>query len=276
MTSLELNVVAKPRQFTIDLDALVIIGGRIALGVGLLLLWEFSPVLFGLNPFWFSRPSLVLDKAVLLYHEGVLLTHIGTTMIETVLGLALGCLVGITVGFVLGANRVLRDVFEPFLLVANAFPKIALAPLFLIWFGIGLEMRVAVAFSLVVVVMALSTYSGMRMVRQELVHNALAMGASETQIFVKVVLPSVAPWLFAGLKVSLTFALIGAVLGEFIAAQAGLGYMIDDGMLNFDSALVFLGLVLLLVIVWLVNTAMQWMGHGLGIDEDSPTTAYNS
>lgn len=275
MTSLELNV-AKPRQFTIDLDALVIIGGRIALGVGLLLLWEFSPVLFGLNPFWFSRPSLVLDKAVLLYHEGVLLTHIGTTMIETVLGLALGCLVGITVGFVLGANRVLRDVFEPFLLVANAFPKIALAPLFLIWFGIGLEMRVAVAFSLVVVVMALSTYSGMRMVRQELVHNALAMGASEKQIFVKVVLPSVAPWLFAGLKVSLTFALIGAVLGEFIAAQAGLGYMIDDGMLNFDSALVFLGLVLLLVIVWLVNTAMQWMGHGLGIDEDSPTTAYNS
>ena len=275
MASLELNE-AKPRQLAVDLDAVIIVGGRIALGVGLLLLWEFSPELFGLNPFWLSRPSLVLDKAMLLYHQGVLLTHIGTTMLETVLGLALGCLVGIAVGFVLGANRVLRDVFEPFLLVANAFPKIALAPLFMIWFGIGLEMKVAVAFSLVVVVMALSTYSGMRMVRQELIHNALAMGASETQIFVKVVLPSVAPWIFAGLKVSLTFALIGAVLGEFIAAQAGLGYVIDDGMQSFDSELVFLGLVLLLVVVWLVNTVMQWLGRRLGIDEDSPTTAYNS
>jgi NitT/TauT family transport system permease protein len=129
---------------------------------------------------------------------------------------------------------------------------------------------------LVVVVMALSTYSGMRTIRPELVNNARPMGASEAQIFRKIVMPSIMPWLFAGLRVSLTFALIGAVLGEFIAAQSGLGYMIDDGMANFDSELIFLALVLLLIIVLLANAIMSWVGRKYGIDEDSPMLAYNS
>ena len=253
-----------------------IIGGRVALGVGAVLLWEFSPELFGLNAFWLSRPSLVLEAAVMLHGQGELLHHIGATMLETALGLAAGCAIGIAVGIVLGSVRVLRDIFEPFLLVANAFPKIAMAPLFLIWFGIGLGMKVAVAFSLVVVVMALSTYSGFRMVRPELVANARLMGASGPQVFTKIVLPSIAPWLFAGVKVSITFALIGAVLGEFIAAQAGLGFIIDDGMASFESQLVFLGLVLLLIIVWLINTAMEWLSRRFGLERSSQTAAFNT
>ena len=251
-------------------------GGRIALGVGVLLLWQFSPELFGINPFWLSRPSLVLETAIALQAQGELLRHVGATLLETGLGLAAGCIVGIAIGIVLGSVRVLRDVFEPFLLVANAFPKIAMAPLFLIWFGIGLAMKVAVAFSLVVIVMALSTYSGFRMVRPDLVDNARVMGASGTQIFTKIVLPSIAPWLFAGIQVSITFALIGAVLGEFIAAQAGLGFMIDDGMASFESSLVFLGLVLLLIIVWFINTAMEWLARRLGMERSSESAAYNT
>lgn len=253
-----------------------IIGGRVALGVGAILLWEVSPELFGINPFWLSRPSLVLETAIELNAAGELWHHVGATMLETTLGLAAGCVIGIAIGIALGSVRVLRDVFEPFLLVANAFPKIAMAPLFLIWFGIGLAMKVAVAFSLVVIVMALSTYSGFRVVRQELVDNARLMGASGTQIFTKIVLPSIAPWLFAGLKVSITFALIGAILGEFIAAQAGLGFLIDDGMASFESSIVFLGLVLLLIIVWLINTTMEWLARRFGLERSSETAAYNT
>jgi NitT/TauT family transport system permease protein len=102
------------------------------------------------------------------------------------------------------------------------------------------------------------------------------MGANEIQIFSKIVLPSIMPWLFAALRVSLTFALIGAVLGEFIAAQSGLGYMIDEGMTNFNSELIYLALFLLLMLVLIANISMAWVGRRFGIDEDSPTLAYNS
>jgi NitT/TauT family transport system permease protein len=264
-----------PRRIVLD-DKTAIIGGRLLLGAALLLLWQFYPELFGVNPFWLSRPSLVFAKAVELQREGILLPSLGVTAAETLIGLVAGCVIGVAVGIAVGIARPVRDVLEPFLLVANAFPKIAMAPLFMVWFGIGFLLKVAVAFSLVVVVMALSTYSGMRTIRPELVNSARAMGASEAQIFRKIVMPSIMPWLFAGLRVSLTFALIGAVLGEFIAAQSGLGYMIDDGMANFDSELIFLALVLLLIIVLLANGFMSWIGRRCGIDEDSPTLAYNS
>lgn len=257
-------------------DTTIIVGGRFLLGVGLLLLWQFYPELFGTNPFWLSRPTLILSKAIELYHEGLLLPNIAATVTETLLGLAVGCVIGIAVGLAVGATRSMREICEPFLLIANAFPKIAMAPLFMIWFGIGLWMKVAVAFSLVVVVMALSTYSGMQTIRLELVNSARTMGATEIQIFRKIVLPSIMPWLFAGLRVSLTFALIGAVLGEFIAAQSGLGYMIDDGMATFDSELVFLALVILFMLVWVANFLMEWIGHRFGVSEESPTIAYNS
>jgi len=263
------------RRIVVD-DTTAIIGGRILLGVALLLLWQFYPELFGANPFWLSRPSLVFAKALELHREGILLSNLGVTAAETLIGLAAGCVIGVVIGIAVGISRPVREIFEPFLLVANAFPKIAMAPLFMVWFGIGFLLKVAVAFSLVVVVMALSTYSGMRTIRPELVNSARTMGASGSQIFCKIVMPSIMPWLFAGLRVSLTFALIGAVLGEFIAAQSGLGYMIDGGMANFDSELIFLALVLLLMIVLIANALMSWVGRRYGIDEDSPTLAYNS
>ena len=254
----------------------MITGGRILVGIVLLLLWQFYPELFGTNPFWLSRPTLILGKAIELYQEGSLLANIGATVFETLLGLGLGCVLGVAIGLAVGATRTMREIFEPFLLIANAFPKIAMAPLFMIWFGIGLWMKVAIAFSLVVVVMALSTYSGMRTIRRELVNITRTMGASEGQIFRKIVLPSITPWLFVGFRVSLTFALIGAVLGEFIAAQQGLGFMIDDGMATFDAELVYLALLILFILVWCANSVMEWIGHHFGIGEDSPTMAYTT
>ena len=238
--------------------------GQLTVGVGLLVFWEFSPELLGVNTFWFSRPSLVYEKAAELFSAGILTRHISLTLLETALGFILGSVTGLVIGFAIAPLTRLTAVLEPFLLVANAFPKVAMAPLFMIWFGIGLQMKVAVAFSLVVVVMVLSALSGTRAVRKELVNNAMLLGATYSQILFKIILPSIGPWLFAGFKISLAFALIGAVLGEFIAAQGGVGYLIEQGMSNFDSSVVFLGLVILLVISLVINECMDYLGRRLG------------
>ena len=245
-------------------DRLIVGVGRVAIGVGFLVLWEFSPELFGLNSLWLSRPSIVWEKAVETVRDGSLFPHVATTLTETFLGLLTGSVAGILIGIVVGRSAKIRAVIEPFLLVANAFPKVALAPLFLVWFGLGLAMKVAVAFSLVVIVMALTTMSGLRTVRPELVNSAKVMGANSRQIFTSIVFPSIAPWLFSGLKVSLAFSLIGAILGEFIAAQQGIGALIDEGFGTFDSGAVYLGLTLLLIISWTINSGMDVAARRMG------------
>ena len=234
-----------------------IASGRILLGCAVLVVWEYSPELFGTSEFWFSRPSVIGATGLDLLLNGSLLDDIGITVAEMFIGLVAGCLVGIPIGVVLGRSRFLQELFEPFLLVINALPKIALAPLFLVWFGIGFSMKVAIAFSLVVVVMILSTYLGMRTLRQELINSCRTMGASELQLLAKIVLPSIMPWLFAGLKVSLGFALIGAILGEFIAAQGGIGYLIDNAIGTFETPAVFVGLFVLLIMTLIINSGID-------------------
>jgi|SRR5579885_2102472 len=246
----------------VDPNRLAIACGQVLLGLGVLAIWQYSPTLFGTNEFWFSRPTVIAVKAMDLLRNGRLLGDIGITVAESLAGLAAGCVVGVPIGIGLGRSRFLQELFEPFLLVANALPKIAMAPLFLVWFGIGFEMKVGIAFSLVVVVMILSTYLGMRTLRQELINCCRTMGASELQLMMKIVLPSIAPWLFSGLKVSIGFALIGAILGEFIAAQGGVGYLIDDAIGTFDTPAVFVGLFVLLFLTMLVNSAIErWRRH---------------
>jgi NitT/TauT family transport system permease protein len=246
-----------------------IYAGRILFGVGVLLLWEHSPELLGTSEFWLSRPSVIWASGVDLLVNGTLLADIGITLAETLAGLAVGCVVGIPIGIVLGRSRFLQDLFEPFLLVLNALPKIALAPLLLVWFGVGFALKAAIAFSLVVVVMILSTYLGMRALRQELINSCRTMGASERQLLMKIVLPSIAPWLFAGLKVSIGFALIGAILGEFIAAQGGIGYLIDNAVGIFDTPVVFVGLLVLLALSWVINVGTDQLRRLVAHDVDS-------
>ena len=221
----------------------IIVGvGRVALGVGLSASCGSSaPNCSGRTRYGLAVRVSYREKAVETVRDGSLFPHIVTTLTETFLGLLTGSVAGILIGIVVGRSAKIRAVIEPFLLVANAFPKVALAPLFLVWFGLGLAMKVAVAFSLVVIVMALTTMSGLRTVRPELVNSAKVMGANSRQIFTSIVFPSIAPWLFSGLKVSLAFSLIGAILGEFIAAQQGIGALIDEGFGTFNSGAVFLG-----------------------------------
>jgi NitT/TauT family transport system permease protein len=233
-----------------------------------LAVWEGS-VRGGLvNPFWISAPSLIGAQAWALLAAGDLLPHLRETLVEMLLGLAAGCLVGVPAGIALGAVAPVRRVVEPYLVVLNAFPKIALAPLYLVWFGIALTLKVAMAFSLVVFVMMLGTFSGFGSVRPEWVHHARLLGASRLQVARAVLLPALLPWIYTSFRLSVGFALMGAVLGEFIATQRGIGYLIDQGVGMFDTATVFVGLLLLLLIALASNALTEWIGgrlHILGV-----------
>jgi NitT/TauT family transport system permease protein len=238
---------------------------RVVLVTVSLTLWEASVRGHLINAFWISSPSMILDRAARLWWAGDLWPHVQETLLEMALGLVTGCAVGVPVGVAVGAVPRVRRVLEPYLIVFNAFPKIALAPLYLVWFGISLGLKVAMAFSLVVFVMILGTVSGFASLRQGWVDHAVLLGASRWQLVRVVVVPALLPWIFTSFRLSVGFALMGAVLGEFIATQRGIGYLIDEGVGMFDTATVFVGLLMLLLIALASNFITEWVGARLRI-----------
>ena len=174
---------------------------------------------------------------------------IETTAEELVIGYAIGVVFGIAAGVLLGYWRVGAAIFNPLITAINGIPKIALAPLFLIWFGIGIDSKVAIASMSVFFVMFYNTYMGVSTMPQELVNVLRIFGASRWTVIRKVTLPQITVPLLAGMKASVPFAMIGVIVGEFIAAERGLGYLIDTATQNFDSATVFAGIVVLMVMM---------------------------
>jgi NitT/TauT family transport system permease protein len=172
-----------------------------------------------------------------------------TTAEELVIGYAIGVVFGIAAGVLLGYWRVGAAIFNPLITAINGIPKIALAPLFLIWFGIGIDSKVAIASMSVFFVMFYNTYMGVSTMPQELVNVLRIFGASRWTVIRKVTLPQITVPLLAGMKASVPFAMIGVIVGEFIAAERGLGYLIDTATQNFDSATVFAGIVVLMVMM---------------------------
>ena len=234
-------------------------------GLCVLVVWEASVRTGLVNPFWMSAPSLIAARAWGLLRSGQLLLHVRTTLVEALLGLATGTVVGVAIGVVLGIVPALRRVLEPYVVVLNAFPKIALGPLYLVWFGIALALKVAMAFSLVVFVMILGTAAGFVNVRQAWIDHVRALGGSGPAIVRLVIVPALLPWIYASFQLSVGFALMGAVLGEFIATQAGIGYMIDEGVGMFDTATVFVGLAVLLVLALALHGLLEWAARRFGI-----------
>lgn len=174
---------------------------------------------------------------------------IKVTAEELVLGYVLGVAAGIAVGLLLGYWRAGAAVFNPLITAINGIPKIALAPLLLIWFGIGLESKVAIASMTVFFVMFYNSYMGVVTMPQELVNVLRVMGANRWTIIRKVTLPQISVPLLAGMKASVPFAMIGVIVGEFIAAQQGIGYLIKSATQNFDSATVFAGIAILMIMM---------------------------
>lgn len=225
---------------------------RIGLGVGVLALWEVAAGRL-IDPFWFSSPLRILRHLVEWVRAGTLFLHLVVTLRETILGYLLGSTAGILAGVVLSRFEFAARVLDPFIVAINGIPRVALAPLFIIWFGIGELSKIVLASTLTFFLTFYGTFSGLRAVDPAYRDIATVMGASGRQIFLLVSLPAASPWIVSALKVGLPFSLIGAIIGEFMAASRGLGYMIQFDTNQFDTTGAAAGILVLMVCVMLCN-----------------------
>ena len=210
-------------------------------------MWEVVADTFG-TQFWTASPSTIAEELKRWALSGQLATDLQLTLTAAGLGFLIGSVVGGLTGFILGWIRRLGDLFEPFVLALYTLPKIALAPLFVLWFGIGLTNKIMFSALLVFFMVFFTTYQGTRQVDRDLVENARLLGAQRWDIWTKIAIPYSAVWVLTGVRIGLPYALIGAIVAEFIASSAGVGYRIKSATSFFNTAGVFAGLVLLMVI----------------------------
>lgn len=218
---------------------------RWGLLLGLLLLWEAGARLGWLNAMFFSSPTEIWRTAVLQAQKGTLWRDTAYTSAATLLGFALGTVVGSAAGLLLWFSRKVTAVTEPWLIVLNALPKLALAPVLVILFGIGFPSKVVLAFLMTVVVAALSALGGVRAVDPQLESLLVSLGAKRRQVFTHLVVPTAMPWIISGLRVNIALSMAGAIVGEFIASDRGLGRMVVYAGTTFDLKLVWVGVVAL-------------------------------
>ena len=211
---------------------------RVVFAISALAVWQYASGRW-LSPLYISSPTAVGGKILSLLADGTLPRHMWITAFEAGVGFLLGGTAGVVVGLVLGRARLLADVLDPFLLGLYSLPKVALAPLFVMWFGIDVGMKVIFAAMVVFFLVFLSTYSGVRSVSRELITIFRLMGATEVQVMGKVIFPAALTWVFAGLRLSAPYALVGAIIAELIAANRGLGYLVDNATTQFDTASAF-------------------------------------
>jgi NitT/TauT family transport system permease protein len=230
------SVRAKRRERTIVTTA------RVLLCIGLLGFWQFASGRL-VSDFWVSNPWAIGQALRRLWEEGLLLSAIGTTVLEASVGFAIGTAVGILLGVLFGVNRVLARILDPFLVGFYSLPRVALIPLFILWFGIGLQMKIIFTALLVFFPIFMNTFAGVRGVDHDLIDVIRVMGASRLDTIRKVFIPSALAWVFAGLRISVPYALIGAVVAEMFSSNEGLGYLISMTANQFDTAGLFAALI---------------------------------
>jgi NitT/TauT family transport system permease protein len=197
---------------------------QLAILVVLLGSWEIlSGRLF--DSFWVSKPSLIIGYIYNWFVNGDFFRHLNATMTEIIVGYSIGAALGLALGLPIGRMEKTAKILDPFLLALNGIPRVALAPLFVIWFGIGITPKIVLVFTLVFFVVFYNSYAGVRSVERRYVDLAWVMGARSFSLFTKVILPAAMPYIILGLKLSIPYAVIGAIIGEFIALQ----YNRDDG-----------------------------------------------
>ncbi|MGW4564329.1 ABC transporter permease [Streptomyces sp. NPDC004561] len=225
---------------------------RVVLLVAVLGLWEVLSRAKVIDPFNFSMPSKIWDQIWTWMNHGTALGSLGEqiwyTLYEALLGWGIGVVAGVLLGIALGRIRLLAEVLGPYIKVLNSIPRIVLAPIFLIWFGLGPSSKIASAVVLVFFPVFFNAFQGAREVDRNLVANARILGASDRRVTLQVVIPSATSWIFTSLHVSFGFALIGAIVGEYIGATKGIGLLVAQSQNTFNAAGVYAAMVILAVV----------------------------
>nr|MBR4280833.1 ABC transporter permease [Clostridia bacterium] len=227
---------------------LVIACWRWGLLLALILFWEAGSRVGLIDPFFFSSPTQIVQTGIVKWQSGTLPRDIAYTAASTMLGFLLGTIAGSAVGLLFWFSQPVAHVAEPWLIVLNALPKLALAPVLVILTGIGFASKVILAFLMTVVVAAMSAYGGVQNVDPALHTLLTSLGATRFQIFSRLVVPSAMPSIITGLRVNIALSMAGSIVGEFIASDRGLGRMIVYAGTIFDLPLVWVGVVVLSVV----------------------------
>jgi len=228
---------------------------QLAAFVVVLAVWEVAGRAGLLNPLYVPAPSQIGAALAESFSDGRIWPHLEATFTAALGGLALGIAVGIVLGVIAALVPVVAELVEPVMTLLNAIPRVILAPLFVIWLGIGLASKVALSFILVAVLIFFTVFSGIRQVDRKLVERIITLGGDRWALVRHVYLPSVAAWILSNLKVAVGFAFTGACVGEFVVATRGLGYLLSFAQSTYNSALMFAIIFLILAVVLLIFAA---------------------
>jgi len=235
---------------------------QLLVAVATIALWHLLTTvpIFGvtvLPPFFFATPENVARRIIRWFYEGTIWHHLWITLIESVLAFIIGSIAGVLVGFWFGRKPAIAAVFDPYVKMTNALPRIVLAPIFALWLGLGIASKVALGVTLVFFVVFFNVYQGVKEVSPTVLANGRMLGMNERQLMRHVYWPSALSWMFSSLHTSVGFAVVGAVVGEYLGSAAGLGYLILQAEGSLDVTGVFSGIVVLaafvIVIDWMVT-----------------------
>jgi NitT/TauT family transport system permease protein len=225
---------------------------RVAIIGGFFLLWEIASGRW-IEPFLISSPGRIFTSLIAGFRDGDLLQHTWVTFEEIAIGFPVGAIAGIALGYAFGRSRLLAEIFEPIIIALNGIPRTALAPLFIVWLGIGIWSKVGVVFLLTFFLNFFITYTGMRQMDQEYIDLARLMRVKGWKLTFKVIFPAISPYLFTGIRTSIPFAVIGAIVGEFVASTEGVGFFIRMSAGIFRTADVFVGIIVLMIMVIIMD-----------------------
>ncbi len=212
----------------------------------LVIVWEVLARAGIINPFYVPAPTAVLRVVFSLFSEGTIFSHLEATFFASLVGLAIGLVLGIFLGFAAALISWVADVLEPIMLLLNAIPRVILAPLFVIWLGIEIPSKIALAVVLVAVLIFFAVYNGIKDVNPLLVDRVRTLGGGRMVLLREVYVPSVTAWVLGSLKIAVGFAFTGACVGEFVAATRGLGYLLQFAQSTYNAALT-IGLIFLIM-----------------------------
>jgi NitT/TauT family transport system permease protein len=226
-------------------------------GLLTVILWELAAWHWPIVAKLVSQPSDIALGIVDAVRSGSIWPHLQTTLTEMAIGYVIGAATGVLLGLLFGRIKLLGEIFNPYITLFNGIPKVALAPVFVIWFGIGLMSKIAIILTMVFFVVFINTFAGLRSVNEEYVSIVRIMGASSLQVVREVFLPATVPYILVGLRAGIPFSVIGAVVGEFIAATKGLGYFINYHQGTFDTNGIFVGVTILALLVVVLDCLLS-------------------
>lgn len=236
---------------------------RYALLIFVIGLWEVSAEAGWIDPFITSSPSRIVETVISLYNGGELFRHIGITLYETVVGFVAGTALGTLIAVLLWWSSTLSQILDPYLVILNALPKIALGPILIVWVGAGVESIIVMALLISVIVTTMSILSGFVEMGGEKQMLMRTLGASKLQIFTMVILPSSIPTIISALKISVGMSWVGVIVGEYLVSEAGLGYLIVYGGQVFKLDLVMSSIVVLCILAALMYYGVAFLERRL-------------